>query len=104
MIIAVQTLVYFRESLLAVIDGLLSPYYKRLFDLKGFNRSVINNDDEDLEDQVFAEFDDEKGVVFYPPVYAQRYAAVSDCLMDERWCGKIEKVCKQYEWINISQS
>ncbi|CAG9575548.1 unnamed protein product [Danaus chrysippus] len=51
-----------------------------------------SSDDEDSDDHVFSEYDEEKGVVFYPPVYIQRYAAVSDCLMDERWRGKLEKV------------
>ncbi|XP_059054179.1 uncharacterized protein LOC131848374 [Achroia grisella] len=89
MIIALQTLIFFRESLLTAIDRLLRPYYK-YFLLFNHNGNVI--EDDDSEDHVFAEFDDEKGVVFYPPVYAQRYAAVSDCLMDDRWCGKLEKV------------
>ncbi|XP_063831087.1 small RNA 2'-O-methyltransferase [Ostrinia nubilalis] len=90
MIIALQTLVFFRESLFAAIDRLLRPYYKH-FSLT-FNRHGNVSDDEESEDHVFAEFDDEKGVVFFPPMYAQRYAAVSDCLMDERWCGQLEKV------------
>ncbi|XP_053600608.1 uncharacterized protein Hen1 isoform X2 [Plodia interpunctella] len=88
MIIAIQTLIFFRESLLAVLDGLFRPYYKRFLT---FSRQSVS-DDEESEDQVFSEFDDEKGVVFYPPMYAQRYAAVTDCLMDERWCGQLEKV------------
>ncbi|XP_052754610.1 uncharacterized protein LOC113522915 [Galleria mellonella] len=89
MIIALQALIFFRESLLTAINRLLRPYYKHFLSL---NRDENTSDNEDFEDHVFAEFDDEKGVVFYPPVYAQRYAAVSDCLMDERWCGKLEKV------------
>lgn len=88
MIIALQTLVFFRQSLLSALDRLLSPYYKR-FSLT-FARHV--SDDEEEEEEVYAEFDDEKGVVFYPPVYSQRYAAVTDCLTDERWCGKLVKV------------
>ncbi|XP_013183355.2 uncharacterized protein LOC106129367 isoform X1 [Amyelois transitella] len=88
MIIAIQTLIFFRESLLAVLDGLFRPYYKRF--LTSSRQSI--SDEEETEDQVFSEFDDEKGVVFYPPMYVQRYAAVTDCLMDERWCGKLEKV------------
>lgn len=88
MIIALQTLVFFRESLLSVVDRLLGPYFNR------FTLTFAGHisEDEEEEDEVYAEFDDEKGVIFYPPVYAQRYAAVSDCLMDERWCGKLEKV------------
>ncbi|KAM3966666.1 hen1 methyltransferase [Aphomia sociella] len=89
MIITLQTLIFFRESLLGAIDWLLRPYYKNFLP---FNCDGSNTEDEESEDHVFAEFDDEKGVVFYPPVYAQRYAAVSDCLMDERWCGKLDKV------------
>ncbi|XP_026324132.1 uncharacterized protein LOC113233283, partial [Hyposmocoma kahamanoa] len=89
MIIALQTLVFFRESLLSVVDRLLGPYFNR-FTLT-FARH-ISEDEEEEEEEVYAEFDDEKGVIFYPPVYAQRYAAVTDCLMDERWCGKLEKV------------
>lgn len=88
MIIALQTLVFFRQSLLSALDRLLSPYYKR-FTLT-FARHI--SEDEEEEEEVYADFDDEKGVIFYPPMYAQRYAAVTDCLMDERWCGKLEKV------------
>lgn len=88
MIIALQTLIFFRESLLTVIDRFLRPYYKRLtFKFKDEDISDVDSDD-----HVYADYDDEKGVVFYPPVYAQRYAAVTDCLMDERWCGEFEKV------------
>lgn len=90
MIIALQTLVFFRESLLTALDRLLRPYYKHL--ALAFSRSGHIDEDEEVDDQVFAEYDDEKGVTFYPPMYAQRYAAVSDCLMDDRWCGKLEKV------------
>lgn len=90
MIIAVQTLVYFRESVLTALNRLLQPYYKR-FSL-AFSRNDEQSDDEESDEQVFAEFDDEKGVIFFPPMYAQRYAAVSDCLMDERWRGRLEKV------------
>ncbi|CAH2208586.1 jg12087 [Pararge aegeria aegeria] len=89
MIIALQALLYFRETLVTVIEGFLRPYYQKLsLKFKGDDDS----DDEQSDDHVFAEYDDEKGVVFYPPVYAQRYAAVSDCLMDERWSGNLEKV------------
>nr|XP_032524665.1 uncharacterized protein LOC116775511 [Danaus plexippus plexippus] len=89
MIIALQTLIFFRESLIALINRLLSPCYSKLkLQIKGNDSS----DDEDSDDYVFSEYDDEKGVTFYPPVYVQRYAAVSDCLMDERWKGKLEKV------------
>ncbi|XP_038209491.1 uncharacterized protein LOC119830513 [Zerene cesonia] len=90
MIIALQTLIFFREALVRVLDSLLRPYYKN-FRLT-FNSNEDLSDDEDSEDQVFAEYHDEKGVVFFPPMYVQRYAAVSDCLMDEKWCGKLEKV------------
>lgn len=90
MIIALQTLVFFRESLLSALDSLLRPYYKHL--TLAFTRSGNVLEDEESDDQVFAEYDDEKGVVFFPPMYAQRYAAVSDWLMDDRWCGKLEKV------------
>ncbi|XP_026728682.1 uncharacterized protein LOC113494504 isoform X3 [Trichoplusia ni] len=90
MIVALQTLVFFRESLLTALDRLLRPYYKQL--TLAFSRNGAIADDEEPEEQVFAEFDDDKGVVFYPPMYAQRYAAVSDCLMDDRWYGKLEKV------------
>uniref|UniRef100_A0A2A4JR26 Small RNA 2'-O-methyltransferase n=1 Tax=Heliothis virescens TaxID=7102 RepID=A0A2A4JR26_HELVI len=90
MIVALQTLVFFRESLLAALDRIFRPYYKH-FTL-AFSGSGNALQDEEADDQVFAEYDEEKGVTFYPPMYAQRYAAVSDCLMDERWCGRIEKV------------
>ncbi|XP_022823813.1 uncharacterized protein LOC111354527 isoform X2 [Spodoptera litura] len=90
MIVALQTLVFFRESLLSALDGLLRPYYRHL--TLAFTRSGNDLEDEESDDQVFAEFDDEKGVIFFPPMYAQRYAAVSDWLMDDRWCGKLEKV------------
>ncbi|CAH1643663.1 unnamed protein product [Spodoptera littoralis] len=90
MIVALQTLVFFRESLLSALDGLLRPYYRHL--TLAFTRSGNVLEDEESDDQVFAEFDDEKGVIFFPPMYAQRYAAVSDWLMDDRWCGKLEKV------------
>ncbi|XP_013166440.1 PREDICTED: uncharacterized protein LOC106116927 [Papilio xuthus] len=90
MIIALQTLIYFRESLLIILDRLIGPYYKR------FSFSLIkkssSSDDEDSDEQVFSEFDDEKGVIFFPPMYVQRYAAVNDCLLDERWNGKLEKI------------
>lgn len=91
MIITLQTLIFFRESLLNALDRLLRPYYSK-FSLT-FGRNGEVSDDEESDEQVFAEFDEEKGLVFYPPVYLQRYAAVSDCLMDERWCGKLDKVC-----------
>lgn len=98
MIIALQTLIFFRESLLNALDRILRPYYNKLTLTFGRNGAVA--DDEELDEQVFAEFDEEKGVVFYPPVYLQRYAAVSDCLMDERWSGKLGKVgCSLLELI-----
>ncbi|XP_052747558.1 uncharacterized protein LOC112054307 [Bicyclus anynana] len=88
MIIAVQTLLFFRESLLNILERFLRPFYQKLsLKFKGDEDS-----DEESEDEVFAEYDDERGVIFFPPVYAQRYAAVTDCLMDERWCGKLNKV------------
>lgn len=91
MIITLQTLIYFRESLVTILHRLIGPYYKRFsFSLKNNN---TNLDEDDSEDEVFAAFDDEKGVIFFPPMYAQRYAAVNDCLLDERWCGQLEKVC-----------
>ncbi|KOB73805.1 Uncharacterized protein OBRU01_10131 [Operophtera brumata] len=89
MIITLQTLMFFRETLLKALDSILRPYYNKFALTFGRNGDVS---DEELDEQVFAEFDEEKGVVFYPPVYLQRYAAVSDCLMDERWSGKLEKV------------
>ncbi|VVD02227.1 unnamed protein product [Leptidea sinapis] len=88
MIIGLQILLFFRESLFRVLNTLLQPYYKKLN--LTFKENV--SEDEDSDDQVFAEFDDEKGVIFYPRMYVQRYAAVSDCLMDERWNGQLEKV------------
>lgn len=93
MIIAFQTLIYFRESLLTALDWLIPiwPYYKKWALTK--NGEVPDNGD---EEHVFADFDEEKGVVFFPPVYAQRYAAVADCLMDERWAGKIAKVSVKF--------
>lgn len=90
MIIALQTLMYFRESFLTVLDRVLRPYYKRIS--LPFITNDEDSEDEEPDEQVFSEFDDEKGVVFFPPMYSQRYAAVSDCLMDERWRGKLEKV------------
>ncbi|XP_050352136.1 uncharacterized protein LOC126774635 [Nymphalis io] len=90
MIIALQILMFFRESLIAVIDRFLRPYYKRLS--FQFKDKDSYDDDDDSDEHVFAEYDEKKGVVFYPPVYVQRYAAVVDCLMDERWCGSLEKV------------
>lgn len=101
MIVTLQTLVFFRESFFNAIDRLVRPYYKQL-SLGFFSGS--GTDLEDEEDQVFSEFDDEKGVTFYPPMYAQRYAAVSDCLLDERWCGKIEKVLLIYKLILATSS
>lgn len=90
MIIALQTLMYFRESFLTVLDRVLRPYYKRIS--LPFITNDEDSEDEEPDEQVFSEFDDEKGVVFFPSMYSQRYAAVSDCLMDERWRGKLEKV------------
>ncbi|XP_045761580.1 uncharacterized protein LOC123864895 isoform X2 [Maniola jurtina] len=90
MIIAFQALLFFRETFVTVIERFLGPYYRKLSLSLKFRSD--EEDDNESDDHVFAEYDDEKGVVFYPPVYVQRYAAVSDCLMDERWCGKLEKV------------
>lgn len=90
MIITLQTLIFFRESLISVIDRLLRPYYKRI---TGQLKTNDSSDDEDsFDEHVSAEYDNIRGVVFFPPVFAQRYAAVVDCLMDERWSGKLEKV------------
>ncbi|CAG5041760.1 unnamed protein product [Parnassius apollo] len=89
MIVALQTLIYFRQSLLSVLERLIGPYYIRFSFLPNKDNDL---DDEDSEEQVFAEYDDEKGVVFFPPMYVQRYAAVNDCLLDERWSGKLQKV------------
>lgn len=89
MIITLQTLVFFRESILRVVDRLIRPAYKNI--LSSFGKKGDVSDDEESDDQVFSEFDDERGVVFYPPMYLQRYAAVSDCLLDERWCGSLKK-------------
>lgn len=90
MIVTLQTLIFFRESFLRTLDRLLRPYYNRLS--LAFGRKGEVSDDEESDEQVFAEYDDERGVVFYPPMYLQRYAAVSDCLMDGPWSGKLEKV------------
>lgn len=38
-----------------------------------------------------AEFRSGIGIQFFPPVYVQRYNAVKNILLDERWCGKIRK-------------
>ncbi|XP_022127568.2 uncharacterized protein LOC111001836 [Pieris rapae] len=90
MIIALQTLLFFREALIRALDAFLRPYYNN-FSL-ALTRQGDVSDDEDSEDHVFAEYHDEKGVVFFPPVYVQRYAAVTDCLMADNWCGRLEKV------------
>lgn len=90
MIITLQTLIFFRESFLNALDRLLRPYYNRLSLV--FGRNGEPSDDEDSDEQVFAEFDEERGVVFYPAMYLQRYAAVSDCLIDGQWREKLEKV------------
>lgn len=92
MIIALQALVFFRESLIHFLDQLLRPYYKRIYLTFSGNNIVSSDDDDEPDEQVFAEFDDDKGVIFYPPMYLQRYAAVIDCLMYELWNGKLEKV------------
>lgn len=91
MIIALQTLIFFRETLIRALDAFLRPYYQNLS--FALTRQEDISDDEDSEDHVFAEYHEEKGVVFFPPMYVQRYAAVTDCLMDENWCGQLEKVC-----------
>lgn len=90
MIIALQTLVFFRHTLLAVLDRVLRPYYNRL--VLSFRSNGPASEEEETGDPVYSEFDNDKGVIFFPPMYVQRYAAVSDCLMDERWCGKLQKV------------
>lgn len=93
MIVALQTLYFFRDSLFNALERLVRPYFKQLT-LGFFTGSGTDLEEDELEDQVFAEYDEEKGVTFFPPMYAQRYAAVSDCLLDARWCGKLEKVLK----------
>ncbi|XP_073967543.1 hen1 methyltransferase isoform X4 [Choristoneura fumiferana] len=93
MIIALQTLIFFRESVIAVLERWLpplGPLFRQL--LLTFSRSGLVIQDEETEEMVFAEYTDDGGVMFFPPVYAQRYAAVCDCLMDERWYEKLEKV------------
>jgi len=39
-----------------------------------------------------AKFEQPEGILFFPPVYVQRYTAVKNILEDERWRGKIGKV------------
>lgn len=39
-----------------------------------------------------AKFEPQKGILFFPPVYVQRYTVVKNVLEDERWRGKIRKV------------
>lgn len=85
MIIALPTLVFIQDAIFSAIGRLVRPYYK------SFSLTFKSQDEED-DDQVFAEYDEEKGVIFFPPMYAQRYATFSDCLMDERWAGQLEKV------------
>ncbi|XP_063547561.1 uncharacterized protein LOC134755014 [Cydia strobilella] len=90
MIIALQMLIIFRESFLALLNGLLPPFFTQL--VRKLSDNGLVHVKEEIEDQVYADHDDECGVVFFPPVYAQRYAAVCDCLMDEQWFGRLEKV------------
>ncbi|XP_063392643.1 uncharacterized protein LOC134678123 [Cydia fagiglandana] len=90
MIIALQMLIVFRESILALLNGWLPPFFTQLVRQLSENRLIHVK--EEIEDQVYADYDDECGVVFFPPVYAQRYAAVCDCLMDEQWFGRLDKV------------
>lgn len=85
MIVVVQTLVYFRESIFSAINKALG--YLSL----SLGRDSDDGEDEEFE-EVFSDYDEKTGVVFFPPVYLQRYAAVLECLMDKRWRGKIEKV------------
>ncbi|XP_063373873.1 uncharacterized protein LOC134661657 [Cydia amplana] len=89
MIIALQMLIIFRESILALLNGWLPPFFNQLVRKLSDNGLHVK---EEIDDQVYADHDDECGVVFFPPVYAQRYAAVCDCLMDEQWFGRLEKV------------
>lgn len=90
MIIAIQTLIFFRQSLLTALDRLLRPYFQKF--ALSLTKSSFESDDDEPDENVFAEYDDEKGVIFFPPMYVQRYAAIVDCLLDERWSGKLEKV------------
>ena len=39
-----------------------------------------------------AKFEPGEGILFFPPVYVQRYTVVKNILEDERWRGKIRKV------------
>jgi hypothetical protein len=39
-----------------------------------------------------AKFEPGEGILFFPPVYVQRYTVVKNILEDERWHGKIRKV------------
>lgn len=39
-----------------------------------------------------AKFEPGEGILFFPPVYVQRYSVVKNILEDERWRGKIRKV------------
>ncbi|XP_063633848.1 uncharacterized protein LOC134804667 isoform X2 [Cydia splendana] len=90
MIITLQMLIVVRESILALLNGWLPPFFTQLLRQLSDNRLIRVK--EEIEDQVYADYDDECGVEFFPPVYAQRYAAVCDCLMDEQWFGRVEKV------------
>lgn len=67
----------------------MGPLFRQL--LLTFSRSGLVIQDEETEEMVYAEYTNDGGVMFFPPVYAQRYAAVCDCLMDERWYEKLEK-------------
>ena len=39
-----------------------------------------------------AKFEPGEGILFFPPVYVQRYTVVKNILEDERWRGQIRKV------------
>lgn len=101
MIIAIQTLIFFRQSLLTALDRLLRPYFQKF--ALSLTKSSFESDDDEPDENVFAEYDDEKGVIFFPPMYVQRYAAIVDCLLDERWSGKLEKVYKIMVFHNYSE-
>ncbi|XP_011555432.2 uncharacterized protein LOC105386545 isoform X2 [Plutella xylostella] len=90
MIIALQTLIFFRHTLVTVFHRFLRPYY-RIFQLT-FPKQESEEEEDGADEQVFADYHSKKGVVFFPPVYVQRYAAVTDCLMENEWSGKLHKV------------
>jgi hypothetical protein len=39
-----------------------------------------------------AKFEPGTGILFFPPLYVQRYTVVKNILEDERWRGQIRKV------------